>query len=229
LFVERFLKVFLKFLKGLHNFVVSFMKDRKIILFGGTFDPIHIGHTSVAAFAADKIKAEKIIFIPAKRSPLKNLLPKAADDDRLAMIALAIGGNKKFELSSFELQKSTPSYTIDTVRYFKKTYGQGVEICWLVGADSLDDLPYWYKITELIDECSLYVMCRAGYKEPDFTKFIEQWGSQRIEKLRRDTIQTPLIDISSTEIRKRLAEGKDVLKMLHPAVADYIAEHGLYK
>ena len=114
------------------------------------------------------------------------------------------------------------------MREFKKAYGQDVEICWLVGADSLEELPYWYKITELIDECSLCVMYRAGYTEPDFRKFIERWGSGRVEKLQRNIIQTPLIDISSTEIRKRLASGKDVSKMLHPAVADYIAKHGLY-
>ncbi len=205
------------------------MADRKIILFGGTFDPVHLGHTSVAVFAADSIKAEKVIFIPAKRSPLKNLLPKAGDSDRFAMIALAIAGNNKFELSDCELKKNTPSYTLDTVREFKKAYGQDVDICWLVGADSLEELPYWYKITELIDECNLCVMYRAGYKKPDFTKFIEQWRNERVEKLQRNIIQTPLIDISSTEIRKRLAAGKDVSKMLHPAVTDYIAKHSLYK
>lgn len=205
------------------------MTDRKIILFGGTFDPIHLGHTSVAAFAADSIKAEKVIFIPAKRSPLKNLLPKAADSDRFAMIVLAVSGNEKFELSNCELKKNTPNYTIDTVREFKKVYGQDVEICWLVGADSLEELPYWYKITDLMDECTLCVMYRAGYKDPDFTKFIERWGDERVKELQRSIIQTPLIDISSTEIRKRLAEGKDVSKMLHPAVADYIVKHGLYK
>jgi len=205
------------------------MTISKIILFGGTFDPIHLGHTSVAAFAADKIKAEKVIFIPAKRSPLKNSLPKVADADRLAMIALAIEGNNKFELSDFELKKNAPSYTIDTVREFKKLRGREVEICWLVGADCFEDLPYWYKITELIDECSLCVMYRAGYKKPDFTKFIERWGNQRVEKLQRNIIQTPLINISSTEIRKRLMTGEDVSEMLHPSVADYIVKHGLYK
>ena len=153
------------------------MADRKIILFGGTFDPIHLGHTAVAAFAAENIKAEKVIFVPAKRSPLKNLLPKAGDSDRFAMIALAIAGNEKFELSDCELKKSTPSYTLDTVREFKKAYGEDVEIYWLVGADSVDDLPYWYKITELIDECNLCVMYRAGYEKPDFKKFTKQWGN----------------------------------------------------
>ena len=81
------------------------MTIRKVILFGGTFDPIHLGHTSVAAFAADSIEAEKVVFVPAKRSPLKNLSPKAGDDDRLAMIALAIAGNEKFELSRLRAAK----------------------------------------------------------------------------------------------------------------------------
>lgn len=198
-------------------------------MFGGTFDPIHLGHTAVATSAAEKIKADKVIFVPAKRSPLKNLLPKAGDSDRFAMISLAIAGNEKFESSDCELKKNAFSYTLDTVREFKKAYGKDVEICWLVGADSVTELPYWYKITELIDQCSLCVMYRAGYEKPDFKKFAEQWASMRIEKLHRNIIQTPLINISSTEIRERLAAGKDASEMLHPAVADYIAKHGLYK
>ena len=202
---------------------------KKVILFGGTFDPIHIGHTTVAVEAAEHIGAEKTIFIPAKRSPLKDYLPKASGADRLAMIALAIDENKKFELSDYELKRPQPSYTLQTVRQFQSDYGSNTLIYWLVGADSIDDLPHWYGIDELIERCNLSVMYRAGYNPPDFTRFKTVWGARRTEKLQQNVIQTSLIDVSSTEIRNRIAASQDVADMLHPAVADYIRKHNLYK
>ena len=205
------------------------MVKKKIALFGGTFDPIHLGHTAVAAAAAEHIGAEKIVFIPAKRSPLKDSFPEAGDDDRLAMIALAIADNKKFQLNDYELRKPKPSYTLETVRHFQADYGGKALIYWLIGADSIDELSRWYGIVELIDDCILCVMFRAGCKPPDFAKFKDIWGAARVEKLQRNIIRTPLIDISSTEIRNRLAAGRDVTDMLAPPVADYIRKHGLYQ
>lgn len=205
------------------------MAKRKIILFGGTFDPIHLGHTTVAAEAAEYIGAEKIVFIPAKRSPLKHFFPKASDDDRLKMITLAIAENEKFQLSDYELKKPGPSYTLETVGQFQADYGGDTSIYWLVGADSINELPHWYGIIELIDECNLSVMYRAGCRPPDFAEFETIWGPHRIEKLQQSVIQTSLIDISSTEIRDRLAAGSDVANILHPSVIAYIYEHGLYQ
>ena len=205
------------------------MVKKKISLFGGTFDPIHLGHTAVAAAAAEHIGAEKIVFIPAKRSPLKDSFPEAGDGDRLAMIALAIADNEKFQLNDYELRKPEPSYTLETVRRFQADYGGKALIYWLIGADSIYELSRWYGIVELIDACILCVMFRAGCKTPDFAKFKDVWGAARVEKLQRNVIRTPLIDISSTEIRNRLAAGRDVTDMLAPQVADYIRKHGLYR
>jgi nicotinate-nucleotide adenylyltransferase len=205
------------------------MAKRKIALFGGTFDPLHLGHTIVAAEALEHIGAEKVVFILAKRSPLKGLLPQAGDDHRLRMLALAIADNESFELSDHELKKPAPSYTVDTVRQFQADYGPDTAIHWLLGADSIDDLPHWYKVIELIDECNLSTMYRAGCPAPDFSKFIPVWGRQRVKKLQRNVVPTSLIDVSSTEIRNRLAAGRDVTSMVHPAVAEYIYKHGLYQ
>lgn len=205
------------------------MVTRRIVLFGGTFDPIHLGHTEVASDAAKKINAGKVIFVPAKRSPLKGFSPRASDRDRLEMIALAIADKKNFEVSDFELKKPAPSYTLETVKKFQSDYGQGVSIYWLIGADTVDDLVHWYKIDELIDTCNLVTMYRAGCEPPDFTKFEEIWGRERVEKLQRNIVRTPLVDVSSTEIRKRLSEGRDASKMLHKAVLSYIRQHGLYQ
>jgi len=202
---------------------------KKIALFGGTFDPVHLGHTIVAAAAAEHISAEKIILIPAKRSPLKSFQPQASDIDRFNMISIAVAGEKKFVVSDYELTREAPSYTLDTVRQFQAQYGGETSVYWLVGADSIDELPNWHRIDELIDECNLCVMYRAGCKQPDFAGFESLWGSLQIEKLRQNVIPTPLVDISSTEVRKRLKTGQDVTQMLHPEVLRYIKEHHLYQ
>lgn len=204
------------------------MSERIIALFGGTFDPIHIGHTAIVAVAGESIGAERVVFIPAKRSPLKAFFPEAGDEDRLAMISLAISGNSGFELSDYELKKAGPSYTLETVRFFRSKLGGNTVIYWLAGADSVEDLAHWYGATELIDECNLAIMYRAGLKPPDFSRFESVWGRQMVEKLQRNVIRTPLIDISSTGIRKRLAAGRDVSGMVCPKVLQYICEHGLY-
>ncbi len=204
------------------------MLKRRIALFGGTFDPIHLGHTRVAGAAAQQIAAEKVLFIPAKISPLKGFFPFASDDDRLTMIGLAIAGNEAFAVSDCELKRPAPSYTLDTVRQFQREYGPETEIHWLLGADSIQDLMHWHNVRELIDECNLTTMQRPDYA-PDFDRFEPIWGAQRVAKLKRNVIQTPLIDISSTEVRNRLAAGEDVSGMLHPDVLKYIREHHLYR
>jgi nicotinate-nucleotide adenylyltransferase len=195
------------------------MKKRRIALFGGTFDPIHLGHITVAGAALEHICGDKLVFIPAKCSPLKQTLPEAGDDDRLSMIALASERNSRLEFSGCELRKPQPRYTLETGRHFKAEYG----------ADTIDDLPHWYRVVDLIDECNVAAMFRAGCDPPDFAKFEPVWGPERVEKLRRNVIPTPLIDISSTEVRNRLATDRDVADMLHPAVADYIQRCGLYR
>jgi len=203
--------------------------QRTIALFGGTFDPIHLGHLGVAQAAASQIGAERVVFIPARCSPLKGFFPHASDADRLAMVTLAIAGRRDFAVSDCELKRPAPSYTLDTVRQFQREYGPQTAIHWLLGADSVEDLVHWYKIRELIDECHLTTMQRAGYEPPDFDRFAPTWGPERVAKLKRDVVQTPLIDVSSTEVRRRLAASEDVRRMLHPDVIDYIRRHGLYR
>jgi nicotinate-nucleotide adenylyltransferase len=202
---------------------------RRIALFGGSFDPIHIGHTGVARAAAEYLGAEAVIFIPAKCSPLKGCLPRAGDDDRLAMIELAIRDNDVFAVDDCELRRPAPSYTLDTVKTFQADYGLDVSIHWLLGADSVDDLVHWYRIEELLDACNVSVMVRGRYETPAFDKYVSRWGLERVRRLRENVVSTPEIDVSSTEIRERLRAGGDVSEMLEPAVADYIRKHDLYE
>lgn len=205
------------------------MNERTIALYGGTFDPIHVGHTTVADAAGKRIRAEKVIFIPAKCSPLKGFAPNASDEDRLQMILRAIAGNDSFAVSNCELKRPAPSYTLDTVRQFQREYGQSTAIHWLLGADSLHDLIHWHRIHELMDACHLTTMQRGGYPPPDFDRFTPEWGPERVAKLKRNVVQTPRIDVSSSEIRKRLAADQDVTGLLHPDVLAYIRERHLYR
>jgi nicotinate-nucleotide adenylyltransferase len=205
------------------------MAEKPIALFGGTFDPIHLGHTGVAIAAAAQIGAEKVVFVPAKCSPLKGFVPHASDADRLVMIELAIAGSDALAVSDCELKRPAPSYTLDTVRLFKSQVGPDKPIHWLLGADTVGDLIHWYKVRELIDECNLTTMQRGGYEPPDFDRFESIWGPQRMAKLKRNVIQTPRIDVSSTKVRQRLAAGESIQGMLHPDVIEYIHQHGLYR
>jgi nicotinate-nucleotide adenylyltransferase len=200
----------------------------KIILFGGTFDPIHIGHIEVAAAAAEQIGAGKVILIPARRSPHKNLKPLAPDNDRIAMMKLAVEGKNIFEINPIELNRAEPSYTIDTIHQLKQRFGGDCLLYWLIGADMLESLPKWHKINELLNECNICVMNRGGFEKPAFDELISQLGRENIEKLRQNAVETPSIKISSTEIRQKILNNEDVGKYLHPEVLDYIKIRRLY-
>ena len=200
----------------------------KLILFGGTFDPVHLGHVQVAQYSFGKICADRLIFIPAKRSPHKDTFPVASGRHRLNMLSIAAESIDNFAVSDLELEGPDPSYTIDTVTAFKEEYGQETQIFWLIGADTVKDLPKWHRIKDLIDACNLSVMYRAGFKKPDFTVFREHLGVNRIDKLGKHVISTPLVDISSTEIREKLRSGIDVCDLLGSDVMRYIRQNNLY-
>jgi nicotinate-nucleotide adenylyltransferase len=202
--------------------------SEKVILFGGTFDPVHTAHIVVAEAAAGKTGAKKVILIPARRSPHKDLKPVATDNDRIAMLKLATAGKSLFQISPVELNRAEPSYTIDTIRHFRQKLGPNYQLCWLIGADMLKDLPRWYRIDELLKECTICVMNRGGFNRPKFDSLGGKLGTEAVEKLRQNQIETPLIEISSTKIRQKLENGKSASKFLHPDVLDYIKKHKLY-
>ncbi|MEN8127543.1 MAG: nicotinate (nicotinamide) nucleotide adenylyltransferase [Planctomycetota bacterium] len=200
---------------------------QKIILFGGSFDPIHIGHVQVARHTLDAIHADKLIFVPARQSPHKTDTP-VAGSHRLAMIARAIDGVDDFLVNDCELTRPAPSYTLDTIRFFRDQLGSNVILHWLIGADQLPDLEKWYHVADLLKECQISVMVRAGYPPPDFSRFEGVFSLACIEQLESDTIQTPQIDLSSTEIRRQLASGSVPADALAPGVLQYIRQNHLY-
>jgi nicotinate-nucleotide adenylyltransferase len=202
---------------------------KTIILFGGSFDPIHVGHIEVAAAAMEKLCAGEMIFIPTKRSPHKHRVPSVCGEDRLKMISLAIEGNPLFSVNDCEITRAEPSYTLDTVKFFRDKFGADVEICFLIGADTIADLPKWHRIEELMRLCRFCTMYRGGMELPDLDQLRDAFSDKRIAQLQADIVETPLVDISSTEIRTTAAAGDSIEAMVSPKVAEYIEQNGLYR
>lgn len=200
---------------------------KKLILFGGSFDPIHNGHLGVAGHALHTLKGEKLIFIPAGQSPHKKS-PHASAAHRLAMIERAIDTCPHMLVSDCELTRPGPSYTIETIRFFRRQSDLGTDIYWLIGADQLEDLPEWYHVDELLSECHISTMVRAGYPLPDMRRFEGRFTPQIIVQLEQDIVETPLIAVNSTDIRKQLAKGCIPTDSLFPGVTEYIRKHSLY-
>ena len=202
---------------------------RKVILYGGSFDPIHKGHLQVAQHAAKAIKADHIYFIPAKISPLKVNAPIASDDQRVEMLELAIHGYSNCSVSLCDMQRDSLSYSLDTIKYFKLKFANQVIIHWLAGADVLDQLDKWYRVDELLNICNFSIMYRAGFPKPDLSKYIESFSEDLIKKLEANVIETPLIDISSTEIRKRIQQNTSIKGMVPDNVLHYIESNSIYR
>lgn len=199
----------------------------KLMLYGGTFDPVHNGHVKVAQSAFEKLGCDKAFFIPARRSPHRSQSPLASGTDRVAMLKLALADMPCFEVSDCELKRPEPSYAYDTIKDFAAAY-QNAELFWIVGADALTDLLNWHKIAQIIDICNLCLMYRAGYQKPEFQGFEDQLGPERTQKLRNNVIPGPLIDISSTEIRAKLLQNRQCPDLIDPRVMQYIRNKGLY-
>ena len=200
---------------------------KKIILFGGSFDPIHTGHLRVAHYTLGALGANELIFIPAHRSPHKTEMPTPGVH-RFAMIATAIDGMDGFSVSDCELLRPEPSYTLDTVQFFRKQFGCEAVLHWLIGADQLADLEKWYCIDDLLKECRISVMVRAGYPPPDFGRFTTVFSPEIISRLKGDVVHTPQIDLSSTDIRRQLAAGDLPTDALPGGILQYIQQHHLY-
>ena len=199
----------------------------RLILFGGSFDPIHNGHLAVAQHALRALNGRQLIFVPAGQSPHK-IHPHTAGAHRLAMIQCAIESLDQAVVSDCELSRPGPSYTFDTIRFFKEQTQDSAELYWLIGADQLDDLPKWYRIDELLADCRIAVMVRAGYPTPDMSRFEGAFAEPIIAQLRRNIVQTPLVPVSSTQIRRSLMRGQVPQGLLPDCVIRYIKEHGLY-
>lgn len=198
---------------------------KKYGIFGGSFNPIHYGHLMICEYIKEEMGLDKVIFIPTGNPPHKEIGVSA--EDRYEMVRLAISSNPDFEISDIETTRVKLSYTVDTIRELKKIYKEE-KLYFLIGLDSLFQLKTWKKIRDLSGEIEFVVALRPGYldrediiKEIDFLS--EKFGTK--VKL----IKTPLYEISSTDLRNRIHEGKSLRYLIPKKVLDYIKESGFYK
>ncbi len=208
------------------NTAVSFTNS---ILLGGSFDPVHRGHIEIARFVAAQVGAAQSILMPTARNPLKHP-PVATDAQRLAMLNLATQDEPLLTVSDFELQRGA-SFTIDTIEALQRDGATGLRL--LMGADNLRDLPRWHRVEDLLMAVHPIVACRPPDGFVEATTAIDALvgilPATLVEKLRAGLLQTPLIDISSTDIRERISRGESCDDMLPLGVEKYIIQEKLYR
>lgn len=201
-------------------------KLSRIGVMGGTFDPIHYGHLVAAEAARSEFGLEKVIFIPAGRPPHKQSQTITDPEHRYRMTVLATSSNHSFEVSRLEVDKVGLTYTYDTIKDLKRLYGEDCAIYFITGADSVLELLTWYKIQELLTLCKFIAVTRPGFDNKDLEQKIEEISSKYDGEI--ICIEMPLLAISSTDIKKRLRNGKPIKYLLPEAVEKYIGENGLY-
>jgi nicotinate-nucleotide adenylyltransferase len=201
---------------------------KRIGIIGGSFDPVHMGHLIVAQDAAERLELSEVIFIPAAIPPHKQHLQQVDAEHRLNMLRLAVETDIRFSVSDTELQRGGVSYTIDTVRSMRAEH-PGAGLVLIVGSDTLVDLHSWYKVDELLNLCEVASFLRPGESCLDAIADKVHLPDEHRKRLLKNVIEAHLVEISSTEIRMRIAEGLGIRYLVPPEVEMYIYEHGLYR
>jgi len=220
------------------GFTVSFVgagcnttvMSKRVLVFGGTFDPIHLGHVAIAQELAESIGANQILIVPTAGNPLKGG-PVASPADRLAMIRAATNELPGLEVSRAELDQTPPCYTINTIRRLREDQPDAQFVI-AMGADSLRDLPRWVEANALLEMSEFAIACRPPWTLADLQR--EARGLSGLpehfrEKLARAGVATGLHDLASSTIRRRLAREESVTEMLHPDVLAIIKQRDLYR
>ena len=223
-----------------------------LALFGGTFDPIHRGHITVARAAVAALQLKQVWFVPADIPPHKQKSPITSFYHRYAMVALALAGEKDLIPSLVEAPdadagaKRQPSYSLETVRRVKKTLGKSDHLYFLIGMDAFQDIAKWYKAEELLAECDFIVAARPGFSLADVASSLPQKlrPSPEVTRLfRKEKISGPLVlpgvtlhmlpetheKVSATQIRAAAEKGAALKRLVPDAVADYIQKERLYR
>jgi nicotinate-nucleotide adenylyltransferase len=183
-------------------------------VFGGSFDPVHHGHLIVGQVASELLGLATLRFVPAREQPFKQGQHRSSPEHRTAMLSLAISGHTAFALERSELDRPSPSYTVHTLRELKQRYSPA-ELVLLLGADAAADLPAWYQVDQIPQLARVVVFARPGSIVPQ-------------SPLIAQVIEVPAIDVSATEIRRRVSGGLPIRYWVPDAVAEYIARHRLY-
>lgn len=194
---------------------------------GGTFDPIHMGHLIIAEEVRARLDLSEVLFVPAGQPWLKlnNANAISPAEHRVAMVRLAIADEPAFKLSTMEVERPGPSYTVDTMAELRRQIGAEGKLYFILGWDNLNQLPRWHQPLRLVKLCRLVPVRRVGFASPDLDA-LEAAVPGLSESL--VMLDTPQIEISASEIRARVARGQSIHKLVPEPVERYIIEHGLY-
>lgn len=201
---------------------------KRIGLFGGSFDPVHIGHLIIAQDAAERLELSEVVFVPAAIPPHKQHLQQVSAEHRVNMLNLSTETDIRFSVSEMELSRGGVSYTFDTVSDFRSERPD-VEPFLIVGSDTLVDLHNWYNIDELLQLCKVASFMRPGESDLDIISEKVQLDRSNKEMVLENVFESHMVGISSSEIRMRVAEGLSIKYLVPPEVEMYIFEHGLYR
>jgi len=199
----------------------------QIGILGGSFNPVHLGHVNIARIAQDQFELDKVMFVPCKVSPFKTHdepLRYITDYQRVKMIELALLDYPDFELSSLEINRGVVSYSFDTVKTISQMY-KDARIFFIIGTDSLHTLSKWYKIHALLTLCDFVTVERPGVEN---ISDIPGFNEIEIRRLTEHRVSGKLLDISSSDIRSKLAAGEPISGLVDPKVEEYITENLLY-
>jgi nicotinate-nucleotide adenylyltransferase len=202
---------------------------RRVGILGGTFDPVHYGHLVIAEEVYAALKLAEMVFVPSGQPPHKSNEVITAAEHRLAMPELAIASNPHFSISLVELDRPGPSYTVDTLRLLRKQWGEQTAIYFLIGWDSLEELLTWHDAVGMLKQLNyLVAVRRPGYNEAGEYR---DWLESRLPgiKQRLLVVEAPQLDISSTDLRLRVAEGRPIKYQTPESVEQYIRQYGLYR
>jgi nicotinate-nucleotide adenylyltransferase len=191
-------------------------QPRRLGILGGTFDPIHIGHLIAASEVAGELDLDEVVFIPAGQPWQKSLYSSA--EDRLVMATLAIAEHQRFSVSRIELDRRGPTYSADTLAALSDFYGGRTQFFFILGSDAAAGLSTWRKLDEFTKLAELVVVTRPG----------EHNVMSSDAGFPMTTVSIPEVDVSSTEIRGRVRQGRPIAYLVPPAVEAYIRANGLY-
>jgi len=210
----------------------------QIGIFGGTFNPIHQGHLIAAEEVREQFALDRILFVPSARPPHKPRPDLISAEHRLAMTRLAVEGNPAFAVSTVELERRGPSYSVETVEALGRTWGPAARFFFVLGIDAFCEIDTWHRPERLLALCDFLVLSRPGRdlaeaREVLSRHFSLEWppdapAAPLPHGRRLHLARVPAVEISSSEIRRRLALGRSVKYLLPEAVESYILSHHLY-
>lgn len=202
----------------------------KIAFFGGTFDPVHHGHLIVARAVAEQGGFDSVMLVPTCQPPHK-AAARANPRQRLAMLTMAVEGEPLLGVCPVELERPGPSYTYQTLETLRERYGAETALHWVVGADMLEELHLWRRIERVLELAGLVVAVRPPWDrriEELLGRLAGRLGAEAAGRVRAGVVSTPLLDISSTEVRGRILRGASVRYLVPEGVEGYIRRERLY-